>query len=106
MAHAQVWKQPDWGLGPSETFRRRAEVQGFLDGLREKLVAARIRHRVDELVFDSEMGAGAALGHAESRDVEERAETFVWFEVKDDRIARYIVRPRSPKPRPRRLRDR
>jgi hypothetical protein len=90
-SHSQVWKRTDFGLGVAEQFHSRAEVEGFLGGLKDKLAEARIKHRVREIVMEGDHGA--FLGYVEGQETGEQAPFMVWFELKDDRVSRYTLRP-------------
>ena len=90
--HAQVWKRHEFGLPASEKLEGRAAVEGLLDGLRENLGKAGIRHRIRDMAFEPDNDKGAFLGAVVGDDGTE-APFLAWFELKDDRIYRYIVRP-------------
>jgi hypothetical protein len=87
--HRQVWQRTDLELGASR-WHGRDEVLRFLTRARPRLAAARIRHRVDDLVFQDDRGAFRA--HVEGEDGE-RAPFLVWFGLEDDLVRHYIVRP-------------
>ena len=73
----------------SGRFNGRAEVQAFLSERVDKLKEAGIRHRVRDLVCDGERGAflAAVEGPGPERPF------FVWFELRDGKVARYTLRP-------------
>ena len=82
-------------------------LQGVLNRLRGSVVVADapelnvtapflgkagIRHQVRDMVFEPETGKGAFLGAVVGSDGTE-APFLAWFELKDDRIYRYTIRP-------------
>lgn len=88
--HVQVWEHHGYlrAKGPSE-LRGRKAVEDFLMERRERIAEASIRHKVRELVLDGDQGAllGAVEGPGPERSF------MVWFEIRDDRIWRYHLRP-------------
>lgn len=90
--HAQVWKRHEFGLPASEKLEGRSAVEHLLNGLRENLGKAGIRHRMRDVAFEEESDKGAFLGAVIGSDGTE-APFLAWFELRDDRIFRYIVRP-------------
>ena len=89
-SHVQVWEHHDYRRRDQPTrFNGRAEVQAFLSERVDKLKEAGIRHRVRELVCDGERGAflAAVEGPGPERPF------FVWFEIRDGKVARYTLRP-------------
>lgn len=88
--HVQVWEHHGYvrARGPSE-LRGRQAVEDFLAERRERIAEANIRHKVRELVLEGDKGAflGAVEGPGPDRHF------MVWFEIRDDRIWRYHLRP-------------
>jgi len=56
----------------------------------EQLAEAKIRHRIDTLVYED--GKGAFLGLVEGPGGETKP-FFVWFEIANGKISRYTLRP-------------
>jgi ketosteroid isomerase-like protein len=88
--HVQVWEHHGYRResGASE-LRGRAAVEAFLAERRQKLAEAGIRHKLRDLVLEGDKGAfiGAVEGPGPDKLF------LVWFEIKDDRIWRYHLRP-------------
>ncbi len=89
-SHAQVWPHHGFVRGEPSTNHGRAEVQAFLQARVQQLAEARIRHKVRDMVIEG--NKGAILGFVRGEDGTERP-FMVWFEIKDDRISRYLLRP-------------
>ncbi|MGE0665901.1 MAG: nuclear transport factor 2 family protein [Sphingomonadales bacterium] len=90
--HAQVWKRHEFGLPASERLEGKSAVEALLGGLRDNLGKAGIRHRIRDMAFDPETGKGAFLGAVVGSDGAE-APFLAWFELEDDLIRRYTIRP-------------
>jgi hypothetical protein len=89
-SHAQVWAHHGFQAGKPTQMRGRDTIRAFLEARRDQLVAAGIRHRVDDLVCSD--GRGACLGHVLGPDGS-RKPFMVWFELRDHLIGRYLLRP-------------
>lgn len=89
-SHQQVWAHHEYQSHPEATrLRGNAQLEAFLAERKEKLAEARIRHKVRHMVFDGEKGA--FLGAVEGPGPEKPF--MVWFEIRDDRVSRYELRP-------------
>ena len=89
-SHAQVWAHHGFARAEPSGFSSRAEVQDFLSARVEQLAEAKIRHRIDTLVYED--GKGAFLGLVEGPGGEPKP-FFVWFEIANGKISRYTLRP-------------
>lgn len=89
-SHAQVWAHHDFQRGEPTLKHGREEVEDYLAARKEKLLEARIRHKVRDLVCEGDRGA--ILGYVLGPDGAEKP-FMVWFEIRDDKIARYLLRP-------------
>jgi len=89
-SHQQVWAHHGYARGTPEVRRGRAAVEEFLAARIVQLRDARIRHHVRELVFEHDRGA--FLGAVDGPDGRS-LEFMVWFELRDDLVARYVLRP-------------
>lgn len=89
-SHEQVWAHHEFKRGEPSTLRGRAAVQAFLLERVRQLAEAGIRHRIREMAFEEDHGA--VLGEVVGEDGTTKP-FIVWFEVRDDRIARYLLRP-------------
>lgn len=89
-SHAQVWAHHEFQRGQPTHMRGRAEVAAFLAQRRDQLRAANIRHRVRDLVCEGHRGA--MLGYVLGPDGTEQS-FMVWFELRDEKIGRYLLRP-------------
>jgi len=89
-SHAQVWAHHDFQRGEPSMKRGREAVRAYLAERKEKLAAARIQHKVRDLVVDGDRGA--MLGFVLGPDGSEKP-FMVWFEIRDEKIARYLLRP-------------
>jgi ketosteroid isomerase-like protein len=89
-SHAQVWAHHGFPRGEPSTKHGRAAVEALLQARVRELAEARIRHKVRELVCDGDKGA--LLGYVRGEDGTEKP-FMVWFELRDGRIARYLLRP-------------
>src|SRR5688572_21651645 len=89
-SHQQVWAHHGFARGTPEHLNGRTAVEQFLAARVEQLRAARIRHHVRDLVFERDRGAflGAVDG-PEGRSLG----FMVWFELRDDLVQRYLLRP-------------
>jgi hypothetical protein len=89
-SHQQVWAHHGFARGTPQSLRGRTAVQRFLEARVEELREARIRHHVRDLVFERDRGA--FLGAVDGPD--SRSLGFVvWFELRDDLVGRYVLRP-------------
>jgi hypothetical protein len=77
---------------PPETYwlRGRREVGAFLAARRDAIVSARSRHEVEQMVFDDDKGA--FIGYVQGQDPT-KSYFLAWFELRDAKISRYVVRP-------------
>lgn len=89
-SHAQVWPHHGFVSGEASTNHGRAEVQAFLQARVQQLAEARIRHKVRDMVIED--NKGTILGYVRGEDGTERP-FMVWFEIRDDRLSRYLLRP-------------
>ncbi|MEC7761982.1 MAG: nuclear transport factor 2 family protein [Pseudomonadota bacterium] len=89
-SHAQVWAHHGFARAEPSGFGSRAEVEAFLSDRVAQLAEARITHRIETLVMEGDKGA--FLGLVEGPGGETKP-FFVWFEIADDRISRYTLRP-------------
>ena len=89
-SHVQVWEHHDYRRRDVPTrLHGRAEVEAFLAERIDKLKEAGIRHRVRDLVCDGTRGAFLAAVEGPGPD----RPFFVWFELRDGKVARYTLRP-------------
>jgi len=89
-SHQQVWEHHQFKReGSAVTINGRPAVEKLLSARVKELGEARIRHKVRDMVFENDKGAflGAVLG--EGREVP----FMVWFEIRDNLISRYLLRP-------------
>jgi ketosteroid isomerase-like protein len=89
-SHAQVWAHHEFHRGEPSTHRGRAAVQAFLQARVPQLAEARIRHKVRDMVVEG--SKGAILGYVRGEDGTEKP-FMVWFEIRDGKISRYLLRP-------------
>lgn len=89
-SHAQVWAHHDFQRGDPSTKHGRAVVGAYLAERREKLAEARIRHSVRDLICEGDKGA--FLGVVTGPDGTQK-HFMVWFELRDGKIGRYLLRP-------------
>ena len=89
-SHAQVWAHHGFAQGKPTRMQGRGVVGAFLAERVQQLKEAGIRHRVRELVCDGDRGA--MLGYVLGPDGSEQP-FMVWFELRDERISRYVLRP-------------
>ncbi len=89
-SHAQVWGHHEFRAGEASANHGRAEVQAFLQSRVRQLAEARIRHKVRDMAIEG--NKGAILGYVRGEDGTEK-QFMVWFEIRDDKIARYLLRP-------------
>ncbi|MGE0665900.1 MAG: nuclear transport factor 2 family protein [Sphingomonadales bacterium] len=89
-SHAQVWGHHEFRPGEASANRGKAEVQAFLQARVKQLAEARIRHKVRDMVIEG--NKGAILGYVRGEDGTEK-QFMVWFEIRDDKISRYLLRP-------------
>jgi ketosteroid isomerase-like protein len=89
-SHAQVWAHHEFNRGEPATLRGRESVQAFLRQRVQQLAEARISHKIRDLIFDGQRGA--FIGYVRGPDATEK-DFLVWFEIRDRKIARYLLRP-------------
>lgn len=89
-SHAQVWAHHEFARQAPTQLRGRAAVEAFLSARTAQLAEAKIRHSVRDMVFEDDRGA--FLGVVTGEDGRELP-FMVWFEIRDDRIGRYVLRP-------------
>ena len=89
-SHAQVWAHHEFARGHAQQLRGREVVHDFLQARVVQLREACITHHVRELIIDGHRGA--FLGAVEGPGAEKQF--MVWFELRDDMIGRYLLRPR------------
>lgn len=89
-SHAQVWAHHDFERGQPSTKHGRAAVASYLAERKEKLRESGIRHKVRDLVCEG--NRGAVLGYVMGPDGTEKP-FMVWFEIRDEKISRYLLRP-------------
>jgi hypothetical protein len=89
-SHQQVWAHHGVARGTPESLRGRDAVQAFLSARIGQLREARIRHHVRDLVFERDRGAfRGAVDGPDGRSLG----FIVWFEVRDELVSRYLLRP-------------
>ena len=89
-SHAQVWAHHNYERESVATqLSGRKAVEEFLSERKDKLAEAKIRHKIRDLVFEG--GKGAFLGAVEGEGRE--LAFMVWFELRNDRVSRYTLRP-------------
>ena len=89
-SHLQVWEHHGYRRESQATeLHGRQAVEDFLAERRQQIAEAGIQHKVRDLVFENDKGAfiGAVEGPGPDKLF------MVWFEIKDDRISRYVLRP-------------
>ena len=89
-SHQQVWAHHGFARGAPELLQGRVAVERFLSARVEQLREARIRHHVRDLVFERDRGA--FLGAVDGPDGRSLG-FIVWFELRDDLVKRYVLRP-------------
>jgi hypothetical protein len=89
-SHQQVWAHHGFSRGNPSQLRGRTAVHDLLLARRSQLAAANIRHRVRNLICDGNVGA--LIGYVLGPDSSEQP-FMVWFELRDEKIAKYILRP-------------
>ena len=89
-SHQQVWAHHEFARGAPERLQGRTTVEQFLAARVEQLRDARIRHHVRDMVF--ERNRGAFLGAVDGPDGRTLG-FMVWFELRDDLVSRYLLRP-------------
>jgi hypothetical protein len=89
-SHQQVWAHHEFARGAPERLQGRTAVELFLAARVEQLREARIRHHVREMVFERDRGA--FLGAVDGPDGPTLG-FMVWFELRDDLVGRYLLRP-------------
>lgn len=89
--HAQVWGPRDPQAPNRPTWLRgKREIEEFLVARKDNLARANIRHHVQEMIFENDKGA--FIGYVQGGDGQ-KSHFMVWFEIRDDKIARYLLRP-------------
>ena len=88
-SHAQVWAHHEFARGNPEHLHGRDAVKVFLAARIDQLREATITHQVRKLAVNGDIGAflGAVEGPGPDK------EFLVWFEIEDDLIKRYTLRP-------------
>jgi len=89
-SHQQVWAHHEFARGAPERLQGRTAVEQFLAARVGQLREARIRHHVRDMVF--ERNRGAFLGAVDGPDGRTLG-FMVWFELRDDLVSRYLLRP-------------
>lgn len=89
-SHMQVWVHHNYTRdhGVSE-LRGRAAVDELLSERVDNLADTKIEHKVRNMVFEDDKGAFLAEVVGPDKSVP----FFVWFELKDDLVYRYLLRP-------------
>ena len=91
--HAQVWGPRDPNKPSEPTWLRgKREIEDFLAARKDNLARAQIRHHVRDMICEGDRGA--FLGYVQGADGKQ-SNFMVWFEIRDGRIARYLLRPLS-----------
>jgi hypothetical protein len=88
-SHAQVWAHHEFEKNHPAQLNGRAEVEVFLAKRAGQLSEATITHHVRKLVINDNVGA--FLGAVEGPGPEK--EFIVWFELADNLVKRYTLRP-------------
>lgn len=91
-SHQQVWAHHEFARGAPQELHGREAVRAYLGARVPQLREARIRHHVREMVFDPERDRGAFLGAVDGPDGRSLA-FLVWFELRDDLVKKYVLRP-------------
>ncbi len=89
-SHQQVWAHHGFPRGNPSQLRGRTAIRDLLLARRSELTAAKIRHRVRDLICDGKVGA--LIGYVLGPDSSEQP-FMVWFELRDEKIGKYILRP-------------
>ena len=88
--HTQVWEHDDYQRDKGiDRLKGKNEVEALLEGRKTELAKQKIQHRVQDLVLEG--NKGAFLAHVKGGEKE--LGFMVWFELKDEKIYRYIVAP-------------
>ncbi len=91
-SHQQVWAHHEFQRGAPQELHGSDAVREYLAARVPQLREARIRHHVRDMVFDAQRDRGAFLGAVDGPDG--RSLPFmVWFELRDDRVKKYVLRP-------------
>ena len=89
-SHQQVWEHHQFQReGSAVTHHGRAAVEELLSARVGELKEAKIEHKIREMVFEDGKGAFLAAVEGDGPD----KPFMVWFEIKDDLISRYLLRP-------------
>jgi hypothetical protein len=89
-SHLQVWAHHNFTRekGP-EQLKGRQEVEAFLSARKGEIAELKVRHKIRDLVFESDKGAFLGYVGREGKEV-----PFIgWYELNDDKVSRYIIRP-------------
>ncbi len=88
--HTQVWEHHGYLRAKgSDKLKGKESVEALLRGRQVHMAEARIRHVIDDLVFEGDRGA--FIGHVKGPDTE--VPLIAWFEIRDEKVSRYIVTP-------------
>lgn len=89
-SHQQVWEHHQFKReGSAVTINGKAAVEELLSARVGELKEAKIQHKIREMVFEDGKGAFLAAVEGDGPD----KPFMVWFEIRDDLIARYLLRP-------------
>jgi hypothetical protein len=88
--HTQVWEHDGYRRDKgSDRLKGRHEAEALLKGRKVDLRRQGVRHLLKDLVLEG--NRGAFIGHVKGPGKE--LPLIAWFEIKDDKIYRYIVTP-------------
>jgi hypothetical protein len=88
--HTQVWEHDKYvRMKGSDRLKGKKEVENLLMERKAALAKENVRHVIQELVFEE--NKGAFIGHVTGSGKE--LALIAWFEIKDDKVYRYIVTP-------------
>ena len=88
--HTQVWEHDEHRRDKgSDRLKGKKQVEALLKGRTQSMGKESVRHVLQEMVFDGKKGA--FIAHVKGADKE--VPLFAWFELRDEKVYRYIVGP-------------
>ena len=88
--HTQVWEHDEYKRSKgSDILKGKKAIEILLQERSKKMEKVKIRHSIQDMVFQD--SKGAFIGFVEGPG--KKLPIIAWFEVKDDKISRYIVTP-------------
>ena len=88
--HTQVWEHDAYRRSKgSDRLKGRDKVEALLKGRIEQIKEQDIQHIVQDMVLEGNKGTW--IGHVKGHGKE--LPMIAWFEIKDDKICRYILAP-------------